>query len=470
PPDGGWGWIVVLGSFLCNVIVDGVCLSFGVAATELSSEFEAPLSTVTLIGSLLAGSYLTVGPVVSALAARYGCRRVTIVGSIVAATAFILSTQSTSIEMLIITYGLFGGIGFGMIYLPSIVTVGYWFETKRAFATGLVVCGSGIGTFVFAPFARYLLDEYGWRGTNLIMAGMILNCAVCGALFRPLEKKMCKRTKRVLPNAAVSTLSRSSLQRVNSHYIQSRRSLSFGSRVTNPATIISGSVMSIPQYSASIQSLDSETYMERSTQSKVCQVLKEMFDFHLLKSPMFTLLVISSVMTMLGYFVPYFYLTKKAAEVGVNEEQQALLVAIIGITNTVGRVISGWIADRPWADSLYLNNGALILAGVATLCCPFCNDFSSLAIYASLFGLSMAFFVSLRSILLVDLLGLSMLTKSFGILILFQGVASMVGSPLAGKLEDATASVDGTFYLTGALILASALMSVPLRYIKKWEE
>ena len=35
------------------------------------------------------------------------------------------------------------GIGFGWIYLPAIVTVGYYFDTKRAFATGIAVCGSG---------------------------------------------------------------------------------------------------------------------------------------------------------------------------------------------------------------------------------------------------------------------------------------------------------------------------------------
>jgi len=35
------------------------------------------------------------------------------------------------------------GVGFGFIYLPAIVTVGYYFETKRAFATGIAVCGSG---------------------------------------------------------------------------------------------------------------------------------------------------------------------------------------------------------------------------------------------------------------------------------------------------------------------------------------
>ena len=55
-------------------------------------------------------------------------------------------------------------MGFGLMYLPSIVIVGYYFDKKRALATGIAVCGSGIGTFIFGPFTRILLDEYGWKG------------------------------------------------------------------------------------------------------------------------------------------------------------------------------------------------------------------------------------------------------------------------------------------------------------------
>lgn len=70
------------------------------------------------------------------------------------------------------------GIGFGFIYLPAVVAVSYYFETKRSLATGIAVCGSGFGTFAFAPLATYLLEQFGWRGANLILAGFILNCAV----------------------------------------------------------------------------------------------------------------------------------------------------------------------------------------------------------------------------------------------------------------------------------------------------
>ena len=52
---------------------------------------------------------------------------------------------------------------------------------------GIAVCGSGVGTFVFAPLANFLLAQYDWKGANLIFAALCFNCAVFGALMRPLE-------------------------------------------------------------------------------------------------------------------------------------------------------------------------------------------------------------------------------------------------------------------------------------------
>lgn len=136
---------------------------------------------------------------VSALANKFGCRAVCIAGAILASAAFVLSTFSTSVTMLMLTYGVMGGIGFGMIYLPAVVCVGYYFEKKRSLATGIAVCGSGFGTFVFAPLATFLLKNLdGWRGANLVLAAMILSCAFFGALMRPLTYPKKKKEKPLM--------------------------------------------------------------------------------------------------------------------------------------------------------------------------------------------------------------------------------------------------------------------------------
>lgn len=53
--------------------------------------------------------FFVVGPVVSALTNKYGCRAVCMAGSFLGAAAFVLSTFSSSVNMLMMTYGIMGG-------------------------------------------------------------------------------------------------------------------------------------------------------------------------------------------------------------------------------------------------------------------------------------------------------------------------------------------------------------------------
>lgn len=109
PPDGGWGWMVVLASFMCNLIVDGIIFSFATFLDSIAAEFQVTKADVTLVGSLMSGFYLIVGPFASAIANGYGFRLVAIFGSILAAVGFALSSFASSVTFLCITYGVIGG-------------------------------------------------------------------------------------------------------------------------------------------------------------------------------------------------------------------------------------------------------------------------------------------------------------------------------------------------------------------------
>lgn len=115
---------------------------------------------------------------------RWGCRPVTIAGAILASVCMIASVWANNVTTLYFTIGVGAGLGFGLIYLPAIVSVTTYFEEKRSLATGIAVCGSGFGTFIFAPIINILLGEYGWRGAMLIISAIVLECIIFGALFR----------------------------------------------------------------------------------------------------------------------------------------------------------------------------------------------------------------------------------------------------------------------------------------------
>lgn len=199
-PDGGWGWVVVLSSFIISMIADGISFSFGLLYIEFLEEFQASKSTTAWIGSLFIAVPLLSGPVMSALVDRYGCRSMTILGGIISTLGFVLASVSTTLEMMMVTFGVIAGLGLGLVYVTAVVSIAYWFEKKRNLAVGLGACGTGVGTFVYAPMTQYFIEEYGWRGTILLLSGTLLNLCVCGCVMRDpewwtLEQKRQRNSK-----------------------------------------------------------------------------------------------------------------------------------------------------------------------------------------------------------------------------------------------------------------------------------
>lgn len=209
-PDGGWGWVVVFASLMVSLIMDGVSFSFGLIYTELLAYFGESKSKTAWIGSLFIAVPLMSGPIMSNLVDRYGCRKMTIIGGTVATIGFVISSYCTSVEQLYLSFGILSGLGLGVGYVTVVVSIAFWFDKKRTFATGIGASGTGIGTFLYAPLTQYLLDNFGWRGTTLILAGTLFNIVVMGALMRDPDW-MIEESKLESRSQSMLTFSNSSV-------------------------------------------------------------------------------------------------------------------------------------------------------------------------------------------------------------------------------------------------------------------
>lgn len=65
PPDGGYGWVIVFASFMCNMVVDGIAYTFGVFLSEFVIYFGEGKGKTAWVGSLLSGMYLSCGKLYS---------------------------------------------------------------------------------------------------------------------------------------------------------------------------------------------------------------------------------------------------------------------------------------------------------------------------------------------------------------------------------------------------------------------
>ena len=134
----------------------------------------------------------TTGPIASYLTNRVGWRITTVIGSVLAAAGFALSAVAPSVIFLYFSAGVLIGLGLGIIYLPRLDCITQYFDKKRPLVTGVAICGSGIGTFIFAPLTEVLLEYSDWKVALIILSGIcLLNC-VFGCLFKPLSTQQVR--------------------------------------------------------------------------------------------------------------------------------------------------------------------------------------------------------------------------------------------------------------------------------------
>lgn len=196
PPDGGWGWLVLAGSMLVNILVPGTIKSFGVLFVEFLEAFQASPSTAAWIPALCYFLYSSLGPLSSILSVKYSYRTVTIIGGTFAAVGMIITYWATSVSFLYISYGVLVGTGAGLSFPPTVYIVTSYFVKLRGLANGLCISGSALGSIILPPVLRYLLVNFGYRGACLIMGGITLNVWVAAIFYQPVENHM-KRVKKV---------------------------------------------------------------------------------------------------------------------------------------------------------------------------------------------------------------------------------------------------------------------------------
>ncbi|XP_013408764.1 monocarboxylate transporter 12-like [Lingula anatina] len=352
-------------------------------------------------------------PVAEALCKTFTPRTIGMIGTVIASFGFMLSMFATQIWQLYITFGFLTGFGFGLKFLPSIVCVHEYFEKRQSLAMGIAVCGTGVGTFAFAPLSEYLIEIYGWQGALLIESAIILHGVAFSALFVPLEKK--SREKQEDETTLISKL--------------------------------------------------------KAAWKTTKEVIAEMMDFRLFKDPKFDVYCVCMFLFAVGYVVPMTYLPERAVKQGYSPREGAWLVSVLGILNMLGRIFVAGVGDRKCVNRFWMFTICILISGVITGGSFLANDIYWLQMtYSGCYGFMIGIFISLESVVLRDLISLENLTKGYGLAIFVgYGIGSLVATSFTGWIFDVTQNYDNSFLVSGGILVASALSMVLIPCLKRYD-
>ena len=164
-----YGWWIVGATVVVGLYVGGIVVyGFTAIFDPIVKEFGWSYAAVSFAASLRGAESGLLEPVVGRLVDRWGPRRLIFTGGLFTAAGLFLLSNTTSLVMF---YGSFVLLAVGMSACgtTTLVTgVATWFRARLGLATGIALCGFGLGGLVL-PVMVALIAQHGWRDTFEIL-------------------------------------------------------------------------------------------------------------------------------------------------------------------------------------------------------------------------------------------------------------------------------------------------------------
>ncbi|XP_054420781.1 monocarboxylate transporter 1 [Pteronotus mesoamericanus] len=423
PPDGGWGWAVVVGAFISIGFSYAFPKSITVFFKEIEGIFNATTSEVSWISSIMLAVMYGGGPISSILVNKYGSRPVMIVGGCLSGCGLIAASFCNSVQELYLCIGVIGGLGLAFNLNPALTMIGKYFYKKRPLANGLAMAGSPVFLSTLAPLNQAFFGIFGWRGSFLILGGLLLNCCVAGSLMRPIGPPPSTvekyRSKETVPEAGKSDTK----------------------QVASDANtdLIGGN--------------------PKTEKQSVFQTINKFLDFSLFTHRGFLLYLSGNVIMFFGLFTPLVFLSNYGKSQHFSSEKSAFLLSILAFVDMVARPSMGLVANTKWIRPRvqYFFAASIVANGVCHLLAPLSTSYIGFCIYAGIFGFAFGWLSSVLFETLMDLVGPQKFSSAVGLVTIVECCPVLLGPPLLGRLNDIYGDYKYTYWTCGVILIAAGI-------------
>ncbi|KAA8650801.1 hypothetical protein EYZ11_007826 [Aspergillus tanneri] len=174
PIDGGKdAWLFLAACFVIEALIWGFSFAFGIFQDYYSTHPPfAGSHNIAVIGTCAMGvSYILEPLTFGVLLAFPRLRRwASPLGFLIMCLALSISSLATSTTQLIVSQGVFYGLGANIAYTPTIIFMDEWFVRKKGLAFGIMWAGTGLSGVILPITFQWLLNEYGYKTTLRIWA------------------------------------------------------------------------------------------------------------------------------------------------------------------------------------------------------------------------------------------------------------------------------------------------------------
>jgi len=402
-----YAFVVVAVIFLALLVSAGLRSTPSVLLVPLEESFGWSRATVSFSAALGIFLYGLVGPFAAAAMEHFGLRRVLIGALALMAASTFASSFMTQSWHLLLTWGVFSGIGSGAVAVVLGATVvNRWFSTRRGLMMGLLTASTATGTLLFLPGLAALASSGDWRRA-------VWAVAAGAAALVPLAWWL-------VPDRPASV-----------------GLVPYGTPPDAPAAAPAPRTgLLAATFGTLNRAIHTRTFWFLFATFFVCGFTTNG-------------LVGTHLIALCG-------------DHGIPEVRAAGLLAVMGIFDLIGTTASGWLTDRyDPRKLLFMYYG---LRGLALMYLPY-SDFSfySLSIFAIFFGLDWIATVPPTLRLTTEAFGDRDAPIVFGWIVAGHQVGAATAAWMAGYVRETQGSYLMAFVLAGATGLLAAVIALLIR-------